>query len=382
MTSIEQRNMQKVSLEDILLDSQNPRFGKGFALEEQSMVLDHIVDKFGVDDILSSVAVNGYFHSEPLVCQKAKREGKYIVKEGNRRLTACLILSDDERASKHKVRVAKYRKLWSENGNKPIDPVPVITFGNDEADDKSILSYLGVRHIASTQPWDSYAKASWVAEVVQKNDLSIDEIAQMIGVGTGVITKQLEGYYLVNQLIEEKSFQPANSIRRGRGSQSQFPFSWVYTILSYTNVRKFLQLGDATPPKEDILNKENLDKGALILNSMFGDSSKGRSAAISESRELSRLAKVFDNEEKISLLRVGKSVEDIENLTRPIGQKIDEDLARTREIMRALIGQLAEHVRIGDDLSEEEIERLCSSATKNETLAKELTQRVKVFLKQ
>ncbi len=379
MEKTEKHNIREIDVKDILLDAENPRFGDDRSgLQEQSNVLDRIVDKFGVDDILSSIAVNGYFHSEPLVCQK-REQNKYIVKEGNRRLTACLILLRDKRASKHEVRANKYGKLWEENGQKSINPVPVIVFGADEEDNKSILSYLGVRHIASTQPWDSYAKASWVAEVVKESELGIKEIARMIGVEPNTITKQLEGYYLVNQLEKEKLFQPANSMRRGRGSQSQFPFSWVYTIVGYANVREFLRLGDATPPQEDILDKERLDNGALVLNSMFGDSSKGRDASIEESRELKRLAKVFDSEEKISLLRSGKRVDEIERVTRPIEQRINEDLNLTRDTMRALIGQLAEYGGVEKDISERDIEHMLDSAEKNETLAKRLYQRVIEF---
>ena len=373
--------MKMLKLEDILLDNANPRFGdRKNTMDEQNKILDHIVDNFDVDDVLSSIAVNGYFTSEPLVCQWDQKNKKYIVKEGNRRLTACLILDGDPRASSHKTRTSKYKKLWEENGKIQINPVPAIIF--DTEDRNSILSYLGVRHIAATQPWDSYAKASWVAEVVKENDLSIEKIAEMIGVNVNTITRQLEGYYLVNQMMREKVFQPEDSIRKGRGSQSEFPFSWVYTILGYKSVRKFLLLEDnAELPKEEILEKQNFDRGALVLNSMFGDSNAGRNASIKESRELKGLAGVFDSEEKISLLNQGKSVEEIEKTTRSIDRQISEDISQTREIMRNLIGQLAEHGIISKDISEEDVERLIDSAEKNETLAKELNQKVIEFCK-
>lgn len=381
MKTQEEHSMKMLKLEDILLDNANPRFGdRKNTMDEQNKILDHIVDNFDVDDVLSSIAVNGYFTSEPLVCQWDQKNKKYIVKEGNRRLTACLILDGDPRASSHKTRTSKYKKLWEENGKIQINPVPAIIF--DTEDRNSILSYLGVRHIAATQPWDSYAKASWVAEVVKENDLSIEKIAEMIGVNVNTITRQLEGYYLVNQMMREKVFQPEDSIRKGRGSQSEFPFSWVYTILGYKSVRKFLLLEDnAELPKEEILEKQNFDRGALVLNSMFGDSNAGRNASIKESRELKGLAGVFDSEEKISLLNQGKSVEEIEKTTRSIDRQISEDISQTREIMRNLIGQLAEHGIISKDISEEDVERLIDSAEKNETLAKELNQKVIEFCK-
>ena len=81
-------------LSQLLLDATNPRLGKQCQPEEkQPQVLDTIVDVFGVDDVLSSIAVNGYFDAEPLV---GIHEGNKIrIKEGNRRLVACLILAGD-----------------------------------------------------------------------------------------------------------------------------------------------------------------------------------------------------------------------------------------------------------------------------------------------
>lgn len=56
------------ALADLLLDADNPRFGgQQVGLVDQVKVLDHIVASYGVDDVLSSLAVNGYFLAEPLV---------------------------------------------------------------------------------------------------------------------------------------------------------------------------------------------------------------------------------------------------------------------------------------------------------------------------
>jgi hypothetical protein len=133
------------SLADLLLDSSNPRFGfPAGKLRSQSAVLDHIVDKFGIDDVLSSLSVNGYFETEPMVCRTAEK-GKAVVVEGNRRLAACLILAGDPRASRHANRTQEAQKVWIQHGQKKIDPVPVIEFAA-KASSPELLSYLGVRH--------------------------------------------------------------------------------------------------------------------------------------------------------------------------------------------------------------------------------------------
>lgn len=184
------KEITRVALEKLLLDDTNPRFGYVDQTRNQAALLDLIVDKFGVEDVLGSIAANGYFDAEPLVCKPAK-EGSYVVAEGNRRLSACLILANDARAKNQAMLGQRYRAIWETHGKPPIDPVPVIVF--EEHDNQALLSYLGVRHIAAAQPWDSYAKAAWVAKIVESGGLSVEAVAEMIGDQHRTVLRLLEG---------------------------------------------------------------------------------------------------------------------------------------------------------------------------------------------
>jgi len=134
---------------------------------------------------------------------------------------------------------------------------------------------------------------------------------------------------------------PEDSIRKGRGSVTDYPFSWVYTILGYTSVRNFLELKDnQTGPNP--VSKKNLDGSALVLRSMFGDKSLGQNASVEDSRELSSLASVLADKQKIGLLKQGKTVKEIENLTRPLDERLSDGLNFVREILRDLISSMSE----------------------------------------
>ncbi len=85
------------AISELLLDDSNPRFGELERGVEQSQLVDLIIDKFGIEDVVSSLAMNGFFSAEPLVCVRRK-DGTLVVKEGNRRLCACIVLSGDPRA--------------------------------------------------------------------------------------------------------------------------------------------------------------------------------------------------------------------------------------------------------------------------------------------
>jgi len=336
----EGRRVEDVSLEHLLLDGDNPRFGSQETSASQEQILDHIVEKFGVDDVLSSLAVNGYFEAEPLVCRRLPDSNESVVVEGNRRLAACLIITRDKRASNQRTRSEKFYQLWKENEEPRIDPVPAIIFAPGEHH-SAILSYLGVRHIASTLSWDSYAKASWVAQVVESSGLTVSDVSKMIGDEHRTVSRMLEGYYFVRQLSEAGKFVPEDSIRKGRGSVTDYPFSWVYTILGYTSVRNFLELKDnQTGPNP--VSKKNLDGSALVLRSMFGDKSLGQNASVEDSRELSSLASVLADKQKIGLLKQGKTVKEIENLTRPLDERLSDGLNFVREILRDLISSMSE----------------------------------------
>ena len=70
------RGVERVRLADLLLDADNPRFGQQDAGGSQAELLDHLVQKFGVDDVLSSLSVNGYFEAEPMVCRRCRSSSK------------------------------------------------------------------------------------------------------------------------------------------------------------------------------------------------------------------------------------------------------------------------------------------------------------------
>lgn len=357
-------------LENLLLDEKNPRFGLQERSASQEQILDHIVEKFGVDDVLSSLAVNGYFEAEPLVCREMQGSRKVTVVEGNRRLAACLIITRNERASNQARRSEEFSRLWVEHGEQRIDPVPAIVFETNEQE-REILSYLGVRHIASAQPWDSYAKAAWVAQVVETNELDIRDVSKMIGDRHRTINRMLEGYYLVKQLTETGYFDQQNSIRRGRGSVTDYPFSWVYTILGYTTIRNFLELTD-TEAIRDPIDEENLDKAALLLQVMFGDKSRGRNAAIDDSRQMGSLASAFSNKEKVRLLEQGKTLSEIDMLTQPIEKRLSEGLELIRGTLRDLISRLSEQ-----DIQQEVASELVAASSRNRKLSFELDKRIK-----
>jgi len=308
-----------IALDKLRLDSRNPRFGveKG-GRGNQVDILDFIVENFGVEDVISSLAYNGYFEAEPLIARR-ELDGTFTVVEGNRRLSACLILAGADRATNQKKRFADVLKSKKTDWNEKTE-IPVHVF---EAGDNSLKlnAYLGVRHIMSAKAWDSYAKASWIDDVVSSGEMTLQQIAEVTGDKNRTIQRLLEGYYFINQLRDEGLFIPADSLRKGRGSNPDFPFSWVYTFLDYSPVRNYLDLGEFDPTNKKPIPKGRTADSAAAISYMFGDRSKARNGLISDSRQLGALANAIADPNKRELLRAGKTIEQIEALSKsPIDQ--------------------------------------------------------------
>ncbi|ARP83683.1 hypothetical protein CAL12_24630 [Bordetella genomosp. 8] len=359
----------KVPLSRLLLDEYNPRFGgvdEGF--RNQQEVLDWIVTNFGVEDVISSLAINGYFEAEPLVVEDNGDE-TYTVKEGNRRLAACLILASDPRARNQNKRRDNIAKLVKGEAWSPKREIPTISF--DRSESKSLTAYLGVRHIVSSQPWDSFAKAAWVSRVVKSDDLTLSEIADLTGDKSQTIAKLLEGYNFVKQLERSALFDPSSSTKRGRGSNVSYPFSWVYTLLQYSGVRTWLQLESYSTDENPIPQGKEPD-AALALAYMFGDKKAQIPARVVDSREIGKLAYSLNVPERRELLRQGYSVDQIEDLSRPAVDRLTSLLVEARQHLRTVNSILGER-KVLEQEAEELIDIVRDIRKSTSTAIKTLT---------
>lgn len=361
-----------VPLTDLHLDSHNPRLGgQAEGVTKEYLILDKIVEEFGVDDVLSSIAVNGYFQAEPVIGMRGKAGAGITIKEGNRRLAACLILSGDPRAKNQEKRTREFKSILDKHGREPISKIPVIVY-EKAADSKRLLSYLGVRHIAASQPWDSFAKAAWIASVLESGELTLNDVSTMIGDQHRTVARLLEGYYFTKQLEDAGRFNPKDSQRRGRGSNPEYPFSWVYTVLGYKPVREWLELDDVkeeASPKP--IKKAKLGDATDLMGFIFGDKSKSKPAVISDSREISDLAIAVGDPEGRELLRRGKSVKEVVELSRSAIDRVNSGLMDAQESLTKVLLPISQA-----EISSKEAQNLIDPSKKVRALANDVSEKI------
>lgn len=368
MNELENRPVAQIELSKLQLDGENPRFGTARGdRRNQTDILDYIVENFGIEDVLSSLAYNGYFEAEPLIA-KDNGDNSFTVVEGNRRLSACLILTQDERAKNQLHRLKQFppevARRWSDNPS-----VPVHIFNTDD-DLSKLNAYLGVRHITSAKAWDSYAKAAWIDSVVRTGEMTLEQICEVTGDKNRTIKRLLEGYYFINQLIESGQFLPKNSARKGRGSNPDFPFSWVYTLLDYAPVRDYLKLEDFDSTKTQPIAEERIRDASSIVTYMFGDRSSSRNPAIRDSRQLGSLAVAISDPVQREMLARGKSISEIEKLTKPALDQIIASLTTAKEEINSASsvvnsGKLEESQIADVEQQSKEVARLAAALYKN-----------------
>ena len=134
-------------LADLHFDAMNPRFGsKSIGGADDEAILDEIVRRHGVEDVLSSIAVNGYLPTEPLIGLRTAHGVRII--EGNRRLAALLILAGDSRA----VNQQRLQEVYRSQVRQPVNAPPVVVYDAD-TEPAQLLPYLGVKHIVGPKVW-------------------------------------------------------------------------------------------------------------------------------------------------------------------------------------------------------------------------------------
>ena len=150
----QEKSIQQISLEQLTFDIENPRIPKSLNGENEESVLEWMINKENIIDLMCSIGEKGFFPGEPLLVIFDESKKKYISIEGNRRYTATYLLQHPEKAP---VRKSTINDIATNANHRP-PVVPVVVFNTRE----EIVDYLGYRHITGIEPWDALAKARYL----------------------------------------------------------------------------------------------------------------------------------------------------------------------------------------------------------------------------
>lgn len=273
----EVRTLRLVTLD---LDRQNPRLPDSLRRddvlqEELSLYIDKHHDALRV---ARSIDRHGFFVSEPLI-GIASGPGRYTIVEGNRRLVALKGLAQPGIRAALEAQTPGWRDLGTLAENAEI-PVVVVTT-RDEVD-----ALLGFRHISGIEPWDPFAQARFVAELVERNR-NFAEVARIVGRTETEVRSMYRDYDIVEQSKTEFQLDT---------SRVEKSFGVFNAAMGLVKLREYI---GAPPPR--LVDPEvypvpddSKRQVARLFEYLFGDE-RGRGRVVMDSRQLRTLARVLSD---------------------------------------------------------------------------------------
>ena len=250
---------KNIKVSDLLLDKTNPRFVEIFGdnpTEED--LIRYMLKHEKADEIADSILDLGYFHIDEALWVFSSEEGKYIVREGNRRLSAVKALTDPEKFFGNKKNQLK------------LDELPCLIYTDEDALDERIRQ----RHTSEViRGWSRLAQAKYAKIMFDKGKAdqspvllklsSIYSAAQNIGMGNKLYD------FLENEnksAILERFFGPKELLQTYCGfyflrnevkiSDEKSFKHFLSTLIEYTNRNNLTAKDISRNKKEEYLSKE------------------------------------------------------------------------------------------------------------------------------
>lgn len=320
-------NTIEVSVNDLLLDEQNPRLPTTVGKRQEEMIA-YIARTTSISEIMEAIAENDFFPGEPLIVVP-NGKGKFVVVEGNRRLTALKLLQDPSLYDKSR----KIREIAAQAQFRP-EEVPCVEFASRD----DVLNYLGYRHITGVKQWEPLAKARYIAGYFDNHtDVGASpteryaQVARGIGSQGPYIKRQLDGLAIYN-------FIEANEFFKIRGlDEENISFSLLSTAVGYESVLKFAAQTLHPYVEPDNLIPRNVKN---IASWMFEQDSEG-ATVLGDSRNIQRLAVVLDDGAATKALVEGDSLEKAYALTRGMSDEFSSVLAAAESQITRAVSMIA-----------------------------------------
>jgi len=348
-----------IEIERLFLDKDNPRLPENIQGQNEAELFKALYKGFNLDELIDSMRQNGYFDEEPLVViprnvpsklSKADASSDEFIKfiksatttftvvEGNRRVAAGKLLIDPKLRSQLNI------KQWQEVPTEIVDDLkllPAIVYSNRQ----DVVPYMGVRHIVGIQKWDSYAKARYIANLIDQGK-TLSDVEAQIGDSQGSVRKNYISYKLLQQARDEFDYD-TKPAEEGK-------FSFLNLAIGHGSVKRFLGLPsnlknidqNAPVPENKITNLQNLTSW------LFGDDKN--SAVIQESRDITnQLVHVLDSPESIKRLERTRNLQEAYDLSDGEEQMILRYLASINSKLQTVLGIAHVH-KTADVISEVE----------------------------
>lgn len=286
---------QRVPTDDVLFDPTNPRLGGAPSTKQEKLQEILMEDPHLANLLLESFVVNGFIEYEPLIVRQ--KGDKYVVIEGNRRLAAV----------KH---IRSNPGLYAATLIKKLEKVPVLIFHEaaDRTHRNEIRTYLGVRHLLGYREWPSESKAIFLDQNI-KTKADFRRLKSEFSMGRNDIAR-----FLIPFRVKKSASALLDEYEVGEDRH----FWTLGEALQRAGIKEYIKLD----VDRDSLKVKSYDKikFEFLLEFLYGKTSEGKGGSsraaglrrITETRQLTRLAKVLANKRGSEKLENGSTLEEAE----------------------------------------------------------------------
>ena len=280
---------QWIAVDDLNLDSRNPRLGRNFheTSPSQEEILKAMQD-WTLEELAVSFIESGFWSQEALVVVEDKSQ--LVVVEGNRRLAALKML---HRATKGRPASRKWKQIAesaSAAAIKRIRTVPCVRVNSR----REVQAYIGFRHVTGIKEWAPPEKAAFIAHLIEDENLSYEGVMRRIGSKTPTVRQHYIAYRL---LIQMENKVPEVSIK-----YAEERFSVMYLSLRSTGTQRYLSINILADPKgaRRPVPRSKLEALQQFALWLFGD--EKREPLVKDSRQIDTFGKILGSKAAVAYL--------------------------------------------------------------------------------
>jgi hypothetical protein len=203
-----------VKLEDLLLDPNNPRFAElGQTLDaipearfgepnvqKKAYEVMKTTSRFDVEELRDTIKTMGFLPMDRIVVREwrsgPKNNKKFIVVEGNRRVTALKWLIELQNDAK---------ETFSDEQLKNFTELEVLLLDDLNAEPSSKLVIPGLRHVSGIKEWGAYQKARTVY-ILREGGKSQQDVAQSLGLSVIEANRLWRSYLALDQMLKDEEY--------------------------------------------------------------------------------------------------------------------------------------------------------------------------------
>ncbi|WP_265663877.1 ParB/Srx family N-terminal domain-containing protein [Verminephrobacter aporrectodeae] len=319
----------KVSCDYLKLDHGNPRLVAISACPTDEKIIAQLYRGEELEELLQSIAANGYIDIEPLIVWLDPSDQKFTVLEGNRRLAAIRLFREPglvQAIAKDGLKISV--PAISADKMESLSAVSVYSVPDRDA----ARSFIGFKHINGAAKWESYAKAKFAAAWYRSGNTTLEEIAGKIGDKHDTIKRMVSAIYVLEQAEHGGIFSLSDR------KTTKFNFSHLYTALSRTDYMDYLGLKTAWSrydPQENPVPADKLDRLRKVLVWIYGSKEDDKDSVIqSQNPDLKNLGETLASAEGQHMLLAGRPLAEAYASTRPADEVFSSALIRARNMLR------------------------------------------------